>query len=94
MDLEERITKAEAYFREVVPLEKAICGVSEGGITRRDNAIVVTMGGKIVLSLMHQDLLAHASNEAFRSMLDRRWRRALAMWESQRLRGRRRMRLG
>ena len=86
MLLEECITQAEAYFQEVVPPTKAGYGVSEGGITRRENALVVTMGGKILLSLMHQDLLNHANKEAFRSMLERRWKRALEIWESRRQR--------
>jgi hypothetical protein len=86
MDLEERITKAEEYFRGLQPPTKAAYQVSDGEVLRREDSLVVTMGGMLVLHIFNHELLAPPDDDAFWRMLKSTWDRQLENWERRRRR--------
>ena len=81
MDLEGRITEALGYFRGLLPPTKAVYRVSDGEVLRREDSLVVTTGGLLVLCILNHELLGPPDDDAFWRMLESRWRQGLENWE-------------
>ena len=80
MDLEERIAKAVAGCGRRLDRAKEEHDVLDGEVRRRDESVVVTLGGRFLLSITHQELMVPPDDDAFRTMLASKWRRAEEAW--------------
>ena len=81
MDFEERMTRAQAFSQRRLDQAKESCDILNGEVARRDDSVVVALGGSHLLSFMREQLMAPPDHDAFETMLESKWCRALENWK-------------